>query len=65
MYWLSTPPLSGLIAPCAPCVPIPIMLSPNSTIPCPTTPRALTSRALTISRNPKARSRNASAAPTS
>src|SRR5207244_2454365 len=65
MYWLSMPPLFGLIVPWWPCGPIPITPAPNSSIAWSITPPALTSRAVGISRNPNARSRNERAALTS
>jgi hypothetical protein len=65
MYWLAVPALFGLNAPWAPCAPSPIMPSPNSTIVWSMAPSARTPRAAATSRNPKARSRNESAAPTS
>ena len=63
MYWLAVPALFGLNAPWAPCAPSPIMPSPNSTIVWSIAPSARTPRAVGISRNPNARSRNESAAP--
>src|SRR3984893_15935583 len=65
MYWLAVPPLFGLNAPWAPCAPRPIMPSPNSTIVWSIPPSARTPRAARTSRNPNARSRHESAAPTS
>ena len=52
----------GLTAPWWPCPPTPTMLLPNSTVAWRSSPSALTNRAVGISRNPNARSRNESAA---
>src|SRR5881409_2508714 len=62
MYWLTMPPLFGLIVPWWPCGPIPIAPPPNASIAWSIPPSAVNSRAVGISRNPNARSRNESAA---